>query len=206
MSHPAGLSNRLREKLPEILLEAASVVVAVLLALAVDEWRDARAKRELADRAKRSILSELQANRDELNRSYAQNARHLQDLEVTLRTLEANPDSKHAQVQLAFNAAQLSDAAWETTRATQASQLLPFDWVVEMARVYDTQAMYKTTQLDMLQRTRSAIAEFGSAARPADIVAPLRSELLTFQILGEQLRTSYDKALNQTRGDQSAGQ
>jgi hypothetical protein len=191
-------SSRLREKLPEILIEAASVVVAVLLAFAVDEWRDARAKREVAERAKRSIISELQANRDELSRSFAENVGHLKGLQSTVDMLDANPHAKHAQVQLAFNVAELSDAAWETTRTTQAAQLLPFDWVVEIARVYETQALFKTTQLDMLQRTRTAIAQFPSATRPADIVGPLRSELMTFQALGEQLETRYEKALNDT--------
>src|SRR5689334_4619331 len=84
--YPRSMSERafrLREKLPEILIEAASVVVAVLLAFAVDEWRDARAKREVAERAKRSIVSELQANRDELSRSFGENAAHLRDLQST---------------------------------------------------------------------------------------------------------------------------
>jgi len=194
-THPPRLSHRLREKLPEILLEAGSVVVAVLLAFAVDEWRDARAKRELAERAKRGILSEIQANRDELSHTLAANASHLKDLEATLAALDADPGARHAQVQLGFNVAELSDAAWETTRTTQAAQLMPFEWVVEIARVYETQAIYKTTQLDMLQRTRAAIAQFGPTARPAEIVAPLHSQLMTFQSLGEQLRAGYDKAL-----------
>ena len=199
--HAPSLPIRLREKLPEILLEAASVVVAVLLAFAVDEWRDARAKREVAERAQRSILSELRANRDELGRTHAANAAHLKDLEATLEKLEAEPHAKDAQVQLGFNVAELSDAAWETARTTQAAQLMSFDWVVDIARVYETQALYKTTQLDMLQRTRSAIAQFGPAARPADIVRPLRSELDTFQSLAEQLRTGYDRALNGIHGE-----
>jgi len=56
----------LRAKLPEILLEAASVLVAVLLAFAVDEWRDAREKRQLADRARSTVVAELRVNREEL--------------------------------------------------------------------------------------------------------------------------------------------
>jgi hypothetical protein len=44
-------------------------------------------------------------------------------------------------------------------------------------------------------------AQFGAAARPADIVGPLRSELETFQSLAEQLRTGYDRALNAVHGE-----
>jgi hypothetical protein len=186
---------RLRERWPEILIEAGSVLLAVLLAFAVDEWRDARAKRELADRAQRSIMSELRANRDELRGTYAANAKQLQRLQRTLDRFDVDPDPKHGEVELSFFAAQLSDAAWETSRTTQAVQLLPFEWVVEMARVYQSQALYNSAQLDMLQRTRAAVAEFPSSRRPADIVAPLRSQLETFQSLGRQLLHGYDEAL-----------
>jgi hypothetical protein len=54
---PGSLRPRLREKLPELLLEAVSVVFAVLLALAVDEWREPRSRNTLAARA--SILEEI---------------------------------------------------------------------------------------------------------------------------------------------------
>jgi type II secretory pathway pseudopilin PulG len=191
--------GRLRAKLPEILLEAASVVVAVLLALAVDEWRDARAKREIAARAQRSVLAELRANDDEVRGSHAANAKQLDALQRTLDRWTADPEAKHTHVELGFFAAQLSDAAWETTRTTQAVQLLPFDWVVEIARVYEIQSLYKTAQLDMLQRTRAAVAEFSTSRPPSEIVAPLRSQLQTFQSLGDQLRSAYKQVLAPTR-------
>jgi hypothetical protein len=188
-----SVGERLREKWPEILLEAASVVVAVLLAFGVDEWRDARAKRELAERARTSVLAEIRANRDELRGVYAMNAKQLATMQQTLDFFTAHPDAKDASVSLAFHAAQLSQAAWDAARTTQAAQLVPFDWVVEVARVYETQELYRVAQLDMLQRTRSAVAEFASTKRsPPEIVAPLRSELQTFQSLGEQLAGKYD--------------
>jgi hypothetical protein len=186
---------RLRTKLPEILIEAASIVVAVLLAFAVDEWRDARAKRQLAERARASVLAELRANHEELLGTHAANARQLESLQHTLDLLAADPKARKTSVELAFSGAQLSDAAWETTRTTQAIQLLPFEWVLEIARVYEVQALYKTAQLDMLQRTRAAVAAFGTTRNVPEIVAPLGSQLQTFQSLGDQLRTAYEKVL-----------
>jgi hypothetical protein len=193
----ATVRHRLREKLPEILLEAASVVVAVLLAFGVDEWRDARAKRELADRAQRSVLAEIRANREELRGVFAVNAKQLESMQRTLDFFDAHPDAKDASVTLGFHAAQLSVAAWDAARTTQAAQLLPFEWVVDVARVYETQELYRTAQLDMLQRTRAAVAAFATAKKdsPEEIVAPLRSELETFQSLGEQLGKRYDSFL-----------
>lgn len=190
-----SVRGRLREKLPEILLEAASVVVAVLLAFGVDEWRDARAKRELADRARTSVLAEIRANRDELRGVYALNAKQLASMQQTLDFFTAHPDAKDASVSLGFHAAQLSQAAWDAARTTQAAQLLPFEWVVDVARVYETQELYRTAQLDMLQRTRVAVAEFTTKRSPPEIVAPLWSQLQTFQSLGEQLGKRYDRFL-----------
>ena len=190
-----SVGERLREKLPEILLEAASVVVAVLLAFGVDEWRDARAKRELAERAQASVLAEIRANREEIGGVYAMNAKQLVSMQQTLDFFTAHPDAKDASVSLAFHAAQLSQAAWDAARTTQAAQLLPFDWVVDVARVYETQELYRIAQLDMLQRTRVAVAEFTTKRSPPEIVAPLWSELQTFQSLGDQLARKYDSFL-----------
>jgi hypothetical protein len=49
------LTRAAARKLPEILIEAAVIVAAVLLAFGVDESRDAPAKRELAERARQSV-------------------------------------------------------------------------------------------------------------------------------------------------------
>ena len=175
-------------------------MAAVLLAFAVDEWRDARANRQLAERARHSVITELRANHDEFLGTYAANAKQLDSLQHTLDRLVADPTAHHMTVELSFFVAQLSDAAWDTTRTTQAVQFLPFEWVLEIARVYELQALYKTAQLDMLQRTRTAVSEFGSSRPPPEIVGPLRSQLETFQSLGAQLRRSYEKVLAASEG------
>jgi hypothetical protein len=189
------LRTRLRAKLPEMLLEAASVLLAVLLALAVDEWRENRSYRQLAERAERSILAELRANRDELGGAFHSNAERLVELQRTIDRLAADPGRTNAQVELTFVLAELSDAAWETTRATQATQFMDFAWLIEVARLYERQALYETTQLDMLERVRSAIGEFSTNRPPVEILVPVRARLQTFQALGEQLQRGYDEVL-----------
>ena len=46
---PLRLRVHIREKLPEIVLEASSIVIAILLAFGVDEWREKRSQHALAD-------------------------------------------------------------------------------------------------------------------------------------------------------------
>ena len=43
------LRDRLREKLPEIVIEAGSVVLALLLALAINQWNERQQENERAE-------------------------------------------------------------------------------------------------------------------------------------------------------------
>ena len=58
-------TRSLLARLPELALEALMVVFAVLVALAVEEWRDERQMHEFADRARMGVVTELRANLDE---------------------------------------------------------------------------------------------------------------------------------------------
>ena len=68
MPDPVDRSRRsgLRDKLPELLIEAGSVAFAVLLALFVDQWRENRSNIQLAERAEESIMAEVRNNLERL--------------------------------------------------------------------------------------------------------------------------------------------
>ena len=59
----------LRDRVPELLLEAVFVVFAVLVALAVDECWEGREEQELARVAQENVAAEIDANLDELTRA-----------------------------------------------------------------------------------------------------------------------------------------
>jgi hypothetical protein len=61
--------RRWRRGLPRVLVESALIVFSVLVALAVDEWRDSRRQRVRAEAALVAILSELEANRAAIERA-----------------------------------------------------------------------------------------------------------------------------------------
>jgi hypothetical protein len=147
--------RRLVEKLPELLLEAASVMFAVLVALAVDEWRDDRANMELAARARESILAEVETNRAELLDGRADNEAMLGTLEEGLRQLK---EGREGRISIDFSFALLSAAAWQTAQVTQATHFMEFDWVTRVARLYDMQDVYDGSQTAILER----ISGFGN--------------------------------------------
>lgn len=149
LAAPVGLRPRLREKLPELLLEAASVVFAVLLALAVDEWREARSRKALADRARASILEEIRANAAELRGTLAGNRTMLKGLEEDLPRVEKG---ERPTLEVNFSIALLSSASWQTAQVTQAAHFVEYDWVMRVSRIYELQALYMTHQTSLLDR------------------------------------------------------
>lgn len=156
MSPPAPLRHRLRDKLPELLLEAASVLLAVLLALAVDEWRESRSREALADRARASILEEVRANSAELRSTRDDNAALLKRLEQDLLRIKSG---EKLELEINFQIALLSSAAWQTAQMTQATHFMDYDWVARISRLYDLQALYVTSQSGLVDRI-NAIPEF----------------------------------------------
>ena len=63
------LHSRLREKTPEILIEAASVVLALLLAFGANAWHQRDQEAKLAARAHQAIVAELCCNRAQLDQA-----------------------------------------------------------------------------------------------------------------------------------------
>jgi AcrR family transcriptional regulator len=154
-ARPGGLRPRLREKLPELLLEAASVVFAVLLALAVDEWRETRSRNALAERARASILEEIRGNESELRRTQDKNRALLQRIEETLARGRQGPEMS---LEFNFQIALVSSASWHTAQMTQAASLLDFDWARRVSKVYEFQDLYVTSQSVVVDRI-SGISE-----------------------------------------------
>jgi cell division protein ZapA (FtsZ GTPase activity inhibitor) len=155
-ARPGGLRPRFREKLPELLLEAVSVVFAVLLALAVDEWRETRSRNALAARARASILEEIRSNDSKLRNTRDSNRALLQRIEETLSRVER----REPEISLEFNfkIALLSSAAWQTAQMTQAANLLDFDWLRGVSNAYELQGIYLTSQSAVVDRI-SGISE-----------------------------------------------
>ena len=189
-----GLRPRLREKLPELLLEAVSVVFAVLLALAVDEWRETRSRNVLAERARTGILEEIRSNETELRNTRDNNRALLKQIEEAQSQLAQKRDTA---LQFHFEIALLSSAAWNTAQMTQAANYLDFDWLRRVSNVHELQGLYVTSQSAVVDRL-SGISEIvgNDPRRMLDIIAErLRVALATQDSLLEE----YAKLLAASR-------
>jgi hypothetical protein len=190
-----GFRPRFREKLPELLLEAASVVFAVLLALAVDEWRETRSRNALATRARASILEEIRSNESELRNTRDNNRALLQRIEETLSRVK----QRRGEISLdfTFKIAFLSSAAWQTAQMTQAANLLDFDWLRVASNAYELQDIYLTSQSAVMDRI-SGITEIleDDPQRMLTIIAERLRVTLSIQ---DSLLEEYAKVLKADR-------
>lgn len=173
---------QLRARLPEILIEAGSVVFALLLALAANAWHEARQAQRRGEDARRSILAEVRANEQEIRGTLASNQAVLGQLPTTVARAERDSS---AELSWSMHLAQLSSAAWRTAQATQAAGDIPFDALLPISRVYELQDIYVREQLSLLDRMTGV-----ETPSPA-VLRRFMGQLSTIERLGRSLDSSY---------------
>lgn len=184
-----SLANRLRERLPEILIEAASVVVALLLALAINNWSEERQQARRADAARSAILVELQENRGEL----AAVLPNIRDTLERLRESVSSDTARPAQLRVELDIALLSSAAWQAASATRASQSIDLAWITRMARVYELQENFQRVQNLAVDQLGSIPPEGGSNG--SEVALAMIPRLNALAQIAEGLMQNYDEAL-----------
>lgn len=138
------MSQGLRRRLPDLLIEAAFVFFAVIVALAAEEWREGRERDMLADRALEGVLHEMRENQTKLLRDQDRNEEDLAQLSAALREMAAGgqPDDVSINYQVALT----STAAWETARLSQAVHFMNIDVMSDLAEVYELQSLFERAQ------------------------------------------------------------
>lgn len=150
-----------------LLGEAAMIVFAVLVALAVDQWNEGRERDIQVDRARAAIESEMRANQDELAVGVASvGAMHgaLSDMLWRLRSGESA-----LEWTIGAELPDFSDAAWETARVTGVVAHMDYEWVLRTARVYETQELARSLQNELVAILAPTVARPPEENRVADL-------------------------------------
>ena len=204
----ASLGTRIAERLPEIVIEALFMLVAVVLAFAVEEWREERELDGLAAEARGAILQEVTRNRDELIESKQGTTDATAALEAWLdQAAQVMPSTQEAQRAGSAEAAQptpalpdpavnlsklalLSSAAWRTAQSTEASRRMDYAWMLQISQTYELQAMYQDAQSETIDALVTHRTSMDEATRRATARALLgRIRVLTS--LGQALEDDY---------------
>jgi hypothetical protein len=185
----ARLGERLRDKLPEIFIESGSVVLALLLAFAVNEWHDRRQEDERAAVAREAIVRELHANAKEIESTRSALAPVLASLHGALDAAQAEPHELKVELGLSL----LSPAAWRAALATQSSQRIDFEWTMRVAKVYELQDSFLHVQEAAVDQL--AALPPGGDADGRRIAAALLPRLGALAQLADGLAASYADVL-----------
>ena len=145
-----GAGRRLRRRLPDLILEAAMIFFALLLALAAEEWRERQDRLELAERALQAVVAEIEANRDELERSGMSNLERVETARALIARLDAGEQLDG--VDIGWDIALLSTAAWQSAQMSQAVQYMDFETMRRVSEVYEVQALFERMQMGLVDR------------------------------------------------------
>ena len=129
------------KKLPlaNILIEVFSVVLAVLLALGVNEWRTNKNNKDLGLAAFEKIIKEVENNKNKVETLLVNHKNILTDIDSVIAKLKRrNGDITFGQI--IFETP--SSTAWEAAKITTAINYLDYDKVEKITTVYATQKVY----------------------------------------------------------------
>jgi hypothetical protein len=185
------LRERLREKLPEIVIEAGSVLLALLLALGANQWNERQQENERAEIARKAILAELRANRQEIDGKRGKLQEVVAQLRDALDTSKPPPHELQVQVGISL----LSAAAWHASLATQASQRIDFAWLTRIAKLYELQDNFVRVQNIAIDQLNSV--PFDRTADGRQIAAGLLPRFRALDQFAQGLAASYAEALDE---------
>lgn len=214
----APLRTRLREKLPEILIEAMSVVLALLLAFAANSWHQHEQQARAADRAKQAITSELESNREQLRATRASIRHAITRLQQAIASVKAGnmPKGNATAIISPFSPLLPTAAAWHTAQTTGVVTSMDYAWILQVAKVHELETAFMKAQSRVIFPATpvsvSGMEVPGSAgARMFDLLR-LKHELVSMKVLssfGNELESSYAALLDApdraTRGNPDPG-
>jgi hypothetical protein len=112
-------------------VETFFIILGVLLALALDEWRQGRREQEVVVLALQNIREEIKENRAEVRRALG----HHRDL---LRRQEETPD-----MDVALKPAMIRNNAWQAAQSSQAAARMDFSSLAAFSKMEELQDIYQ---------------------------------------------------------------
>jgi len=136
-------NNKTAVWLPRVLFESMLIVVSILLALGLDEWRENREDEEMIQQAMANFLREIERNRIRVDDAAPFN-RGLRD--VIIRRQE-NKDivstTEFIGIVGSYSPVALQSTAWETAIATGAFARMDYNLVSALSLTYSLQNRYQ---------------------------------------------------------------
>lgn len=131
--------------LPQVLFESALIVVSILVALALDEWRQNRQNAAVIRHALTSFLSEVQQNKIRVEDATPFN----QGLRLVMNRHYIDDDiesvDEFVSMVETYSPVVLQSTAWETALATGSLAKMDYNLVAALSLTYSLQNRYQLT-------------------------------------------------------------
>jgi hypothetical protein len=144
VASPISLRARIGEKLPEIIIEAIFLTLAVLTAFAIDAWRLERQQQSDTAIAMASIRAELRENQASVKAT-------LNDVKSSLKAItplseaEQKPPAE-IRIKVGFSLALLSTASWTMAQSNQSLTHVDSQESTNLAKLYELQTWFNEAQ------------------------------------------------------------
>jgi hypothetical protein len=140
VSEKRNVSGHRKLPIQTLLIEVFSIVLGVLLALGMNEWREQRAHQSQVKAALQNISHELRSNLEMLTTIHENNT----------ATVDAIAKSGEAEADTADNRTfipglQLRKTAWETLQSTGVSNYADYETMLQLSGTYSMQGVYTQT-------------------------------------------------------------
>ena len=187
------------------IFEGVLIVVSVLLAFAVDDYRESRANRQLATRVLSGLKTEIEHNLATLEPSVAMHRRWLGALNRWLETEHKTPQPEDTSALNVFIATwpgfdpsnisppfpALQRGAWEAALSTGALRVIDYEVVARLSEIYQWQASLASAVEAM---PYSSTAFFDRSSRAAS-VRQLAFQINAIQLTEDFLLSAYRRNL-----------
>lgn len=141
--------------LPRVIFESALITVSILLALALDEWRDNQQNQETVEQAMSNFLSELRQNKARIDDARPFDEGLHDVLDRRLQEGDLTSTTEFIGILESYNPVVLQSTAWETALATGSVTRMDYSLVSALSLTYGMQDRYQ-------QATGNAMSELMS--------------------------------------------
>ena len=197
-------SRAISEWLPRVMFESMLIVVSILFALYLDEWRDDRQDAENIEDALAYFVSEIQQNRARVEDAapFNQGLRHVLSRRQEVHAIESV--ATFVNIFESYNPVVLQSTAWETAIATGALAKMDYKLVSALSLTYSLQNRYQqVSQNGMAQMTspqnlseeKLDLAVY-NAIRYLDTVTGMETELGAVYAEAESVLLSAKQIMN----------
>lgn len=197
-------SRAISEWLPRVMFESMLIVVSILFALYLDEWRDDRQDAENIEDALAYFVSEIQQNRARVEDAapFNQGLRHVLSRRQEVHAIESV--ETFVNIFESYNPVVLQSTAWETAIATGALAKMDYKLVSALSLTYSLQNRYQQvsqngmaemTSPQNLSEEKLDLAVY-NAIRYLDTVTGMETELGAVYAEAESVLLSAKQIMN----------